>query len=55
LLSAGGSTLADLHQALQDYLPVLLGLVKDGSQLQHNVQFAWMNQEDEAEVGGSVL
>eukprot|EP00258_Populus_trichocarpa_P015641 XP_006372639.1 uncharacterized protein LOC18106697 isoform X1 [Populus trichocarpa] len=45
----GGSTLADLHQALQDYLPVLLGLVKDGSQLQHNVQFAWMNQEDEAE------
>jgi hypothetical protein len=55
LLSAGGSTLADLHQALQDYLPVLLGLVKDGSQLQHNVQFAWMNQEDEAEVGGNVL
>ncbi|KAI9379877.1 hypothetical protein POPTR_017G154200v4 [Populus trichocarpa] len=45
----GGSTLADLHQALQDYLPVLLGLFKDGSQLQHNVQFAWMNQEDEAE------
>ncbi|KAI5591137.1 hypothetical protein Peur_053221 [Populus x canadensis] len=45
----GGSTLADLHQALEDYLPVLLGLVKDGSQLQHNVQFVWMNQEDEAE------
>ncbi|CAI0400128.1 unnamed protein product [Linum tenue] len=45
----GGSTLADLHQALEDYLPVLLGLVKDGSQLQHNIQFVWVNQEDEAE------
>ncbi|XP_059453455.1 uncharacterized protein LOC132183993 isoform X2 [Corylus avellana] len=31
----GGSTLADLQQALEDYLPVLLGLVKDGSQLQY--------------------
>lgn len=45
----GGSTLADLQQALEDYLPVLLGLVKDGSQLQHKVQFLWINQEDEAE------
>lgn len=27
---AGGSTLADLQQSLEDYLPVLLGLVKDG-------------------------
>ncbi|CAL5445343.1 unnamed protein product [Camellia sinensis] len=45
----GGSTLADLQQALQDYLPVLLGLVKDGSLLQHMVQFAWINQEDDAE------
>lgn len=45
----GGSTLADLHQALEDYLPVLLGLVKDGSQLQYKVQFVWVNQEDEAE------
>nr|KAJ0223235.1 hypothetical protein LSAT_V11C200057400 [Lactuca sativa] len=26
----GGSTLGDLLQALEDYLPVLLGLVKDG-------------------------
>jgi len=31
LMSAGGSTLADLLQALEDYLPVLLGLVKDGN------------------------
>ncbi|CAN1266670.1 hypothetical protein LINPERPRIM_LOCUS12633 [Linum perenne] len=45
----GGSTLADLYQALEDYLPVLLGLVKDGSQLQHKIQFVWVNQEDEAE------
>ncbi|GAV77796.1 BRO1 domain-containing protein [Cephalotus follicularis] len=45
----GGSTLADLHQALEDYLPVLLGLVKDGSHLQHKVQFVWVNQEDDAE------
>ncbi|TXG51774.1 hypothetical protein EZV62_024298 [Acer yangbiense] len=45
----GGSTLADLHQALEDYLPVLLGLVKDGSHLQQKVHFVWINQEDEAE------
>ncbi|KAJ4974261.1 hypothetical protein NE237_007435 [Protea cynaroides] len=45
----GGSTLADLQQALEDYLPVLLGLVKDGSQLQDKIQFVWINQEDEAE------
>lgn len=45
----GGSTLADLLQALEDYLPVLLGLVKDESHLQYKVQFVWMNQEDEAE------
>ncbi|KAJ8767902.1 hypothetical protein K2173_020842 [Erythroxylum novogranatense] len=45
----GGSTLADLLQALNDYLPVLLGLVKDGSHLQHKVQFVWINQEDDAE------
>ncbi|CAM8881595.1 unnamed protein product [Rhodiola kirilowii] len=45
----GGSTLADLQQALEDYLPVLLGLVKDGNQLQHKVAFAWVNQEDDAE------
>ncbi|KAL0318703.1 UNVERIFIED_CONTAM: hypothetical protein Sangu_2026500 [Sesamum angustifolium] len=48
----GGSTLGDLLQALEDYLPVLLGLVKDGSPLQHKVQFVWVNQEDEAEAAG---
>lgn len=45
----GGSTLMDLQQALEDYLPVLLGLVKAGSPLQHMVQFVWVNQEDDSE------
>lgn len=45
----GGSTMGDLHQALQDYLPVLLGLVRDGSHIHHNVQFVWVNQEDDEE------
>ncbi|CAL9084725.1 unnamed protein product [Musa textilis] len=45
----GGSSLADLLQALEDYLPVLLGLVKDGSQLTDKVQFVWVNQEDNEE------
>nr|XP_016447136.1 PREDICTED: uncharacterized protein LOC107772159 [Nicotiana tabacum] len=45
----GGSTIGNLLQALEDYLPVLLGLVKDGSPLQHKVQFIWINQEDDAE------
>lgn len=48
----GGSTLADLLQALEDYLPVLLGLVKDGSELTDKVRFVWTNQEDEAEETG---
>ncbi|KAI3725325.1 hypothetical protein L1987_65109 [Smallanthus sonchifolius] len=48
----GGSTLGDLLQALEDYLPVLLGLVKDGSPLQHKVQFMWINQEDDSEETG---
>ncbi|XVE92948.1 hypothetical protein REPUB_Repub01dG0148000 [Reevesia pubescens] len=45
----GGSTLADLQQALEDYLPVLLGLVENGNQLKHNLQFCWINQEDDVE------
>ncbi|KAM7479558.1 hypothetical protein LguiA_027771 [Lonicera macranthoides] len=45
----GDSTLSDLLQALEDYLPAILGLVKDGSLLQHKVQFVWVNQEDDAE------
>lgn len=45
----GGSTSADLLQALEEYLPVLLGLVKDGSELEIKIQFAGMNQEDDAE------
>ncbi|XP_066328873.1 uncharacterized protein [Miscanthus floridulus] len=45
----GGSTSADLPQALEDYLPVLLGLVKEGSNLEDKIQFSWMDQEDDAE------
>ncbi|KAL1536323.1 hypothetical protein AAHA92_28996 [Salvia divinorum] len=45
----GRSILRDLLKALEEYLPVLLGLVKDGSPLQHKVQFSWVNQEDELE------
>jgi len=43
-----GSSTASLLQALEDYLPVLLGLVKEGSTLRHTVQFTWTNQEDNA-------
>ncbi|XP_039138692.1 uncharacterized protein LOC120276017 [Dioscorea cayenensis subsp. rotundata] len=45
----GGSSFSDLLQALEDYLPVLLGLVKDGNNLKDKVHFAWINQEDDAE------
>ncbi|OAY67468.1 hypothetical protein ACMD2_25304 [Ananas comosus] len=45
----GGSTLANLLRALEDYLPVLLGLVKDGGRLRDKVRFVWANQEDDAE------
>nr|POE61693.1 hypothetical protein CFP56_51899 [Quercus suber] len=51
-LRTRGSTLAALQQALEDYLPVLLGLLKDGSHLQYKVQFVWVNQEDDAEETG---
>uniref|UniRef100_A0A0D9W7D8 BRO1 domain-containing protein n=1 Tax=Leersia perrieri TaxID=77586 RepID=A0A0D9W7D8_9ORYZ len=44
-----GSSTANLLQALEDYLPVLLGLVKEGGELRHSVQFVWTNQEDNAE------
>uniref|UniRef100_A0A0D6R8E4 BRO1 domain-containing protein n=1 Tax=Araucaria cunninghamii TaxID=56994 RepID=A0A0D6R8E4_ARACU len=43
----GGSTLGDLQQALEDYLPVLLGLAKKGSQQTDLVEFSWINQEDD--------
>ncbi|KAI3985136.1 hypothetical protein MKX01_027222, partial [Papaver californicum] len=46
-LRTRGSTVSDLQQALEDYLPVLLGLLKEGSNLQYMVHFMWVNQEDE--------
>lgn len=45
----GGSAMADLQQALEDYLPVLLGLAQNAHQLQHKLQFVWINQEDDTE------
>lgn len=45
----GGSARADLQQALEDYLPVLLGLAQNAHQLQHKLQFVWINQEDDTE------
>ncbi|KAL6911877.1 hypothetical protein ACP4OV_000682 [Aristida adscensionis] len=45
----GGSSTANLIQALEEYLPVLLGLVKEGSELRNKVRFVWTNQEDAAE------
>uniref|UniRef100_A0A453Q672 Uncharacterized protein n=1 Tax=Aegilops tauschii subsp. strangulata TaxID=200361 RepID=A0A453Q672_AEGTS len=49
----GASTSADLVQALEEYLPVILGMAKDGSELEDKIQFAWMNQEDDAEGDGT--
>ncbi|KAK3155724.1 hypothetical protein QOZ80_2BG0206770 [Eleusine coracana subsp. coracana] len=46
----GVSTSADLLQVLEEYLPVLLGLVKEErGDLEDKMQFSWMNQEDDAE------
>ncbi|KAK4800903.1 hypothetical protein SAY86_021390 [Trapa natans] len=45
----GGSIRVDLQKALENYLPVFLGLLREGSHLHHKVQFCWTNQEDEAE------
>ncbi|CAN6273608.1 unnamed protein product [Urochloa humidicola] len=45
----GGSSTANLLQALEEYLPALLGLVKEGRQLRNKVQFIWANQEDVSE------
>ncbi|TVU29072.1 hypothetical protein EJB05_20615 [Eragrostis curvula] len=45
----GESSTANLLQALEEYLPVLLGLVKESSELTNKVQFAWTNQEDVAQ------
>jgi hypothetical protein len=47
-----GSSTANLLQALEDYLPILLGLVKEGNMLRNKVQFIWTNQEDSAEETG---
>ncbi|WVZ74483.1 hypothetical protein U9M48_022662 [Paspalum notatum var. saurae] len=45
----GGSSTANLLQALEEYLPALLVLVTEGSEMRNKVQFVWANQEDMAE------
>jgi hypothetical protein len=45
----GGSSTANLLQALEEYLPALIGLAKEGSELRNKLQFVWANQEDVAE------
>ncbi|CAA6655720.1 unnamed protein product [Spirodela intermedia] len=45
----GGSALSDLWQSLEEYLPVLLRLVKEGSQTTDKVQFVWINQNTDSE------
>ncbi|KAE8672665.1 Detected protein of unknown function [Hibiscus syriacus] len=42
-------TLTDLKQALEDYLPVLLGLVENDNRQKHSLRFCWINQEDDME------
>eukprot|EP00250_Pteridium_aquilinum_P010298 c19276_g1_i1 orf=158-1378(+) len=42
----GGKAVADLQQALEDYLILLLGLTKEGNESTRAVPFAWKNQED---------
>eukprot|EP00249_Psilotum_nudum_P008078 c21029_g1_i1 orf=428-1708(-) len=41
-----GLTLSELHQALEEYFPVLLSLTKTGNHLIDAVEFAWTNQDD---------
>ncbi|XP_042463866.1 uncharacterized protein LOC122046963 isoform X1 [Zingiber officinale] len=50
-----GSALSELLRAVEDYLPILLGLVNDGSQLTDKVKFIWINLEDEAEVSIGII
>ncbi|EES05482.1 hypothetical protein BDA96_04G241200 [Sorghum bicolor] len=45
----GGSSTANLLQALEEYLPALLELVEEGSEMRNKVEFVWANQEDVAE------
>ncbi|XP_077228918.1 endosomal targeting BRO1-like domain-containing protein isoform X2 [Tasmannia lanceolata] len=42
----GGSAILELQQALEDYLPVLLGLMKNVQHLEEMVEFIWKNPQD---------
>ncbi|KAE9449015.1 hypothetical protein C3L33_19086, partial [Rhododendron williamsianum] len=46
-----GSTVAELQRALEDYLPLLLGLTNKEHGLQEVVAFKWKYSEDGQEVG----
>jgi len=39
----GGSSTTNLFQALEEYLPALIGLAEEGSELRSKVQFVWAN------------
>ena len=39
-VAAGGSTSADLLQVLEEYLPVLLGMVKEGNSCIHIIHLS---------------
>jgi len=40
---SGGSSTTNLFQALEEYLPALIGLAEEGSELRSKVQFVWAN------------
>ncbi|GFY87134.1 endosomal targeting BRO1-like domain-containing protein [Actinidia rufa] len=42
----GGSAVTELQRALEEYLPLLLGLIKKEHGLQEAVEFKWKNLED---------
>ncbi|XP_066328108.1 uncharacterized protein [Miscanthus floridulus] len=51
----GGSSTANLLQSLEEYLPALLGLAEEGSEMRNKVQFVWANQEDVTEANTLLL
>ncbi|KAL4379179.1 hypothetical protein GQ457_02G012680 [Hibiscus cannabinus] len=42
----GGSAITELQQALEEYLPILVGLTKKEHGLEDSVEFKWKNLED---------
>uniref|UniRef100_A0A6N2MMS6 BRO1 domain-containing protein n=1 Tax=Salix viminalis TaxID=40686 RepID=A0A6N2MMS6_SALVM len=46
VVDAGGSAVAELRRALEEYLPLLIGLTKKEHGLEDLVEFRWKNLED---------